>query len=404
MDEEIDLRPYIELLIKRWYFIIGAAVLGGLIAYGVTSLQQDVYEATALIAVTQDRLVARFDPRLDTSDEPQPVRILPELATSDDLISELLVTIAPPLEDIDTITSLRKLLEADPGSDPSLIRLMTTHSDPADAARVSNQWAAILVQRANELFGDGDSEQLTFFQEQLSKAEEELSSGQASLIEFQGVNRQTIQKNKVDALNNTQRILLAEKRELNQLQSNIRDFKEQIDRLESHGLPSFAEQLTALVLQLRVFKATLELPLQLQLDGASSLSASSLDEHVTVLAELEETVISRRDEIETELTELEPQLLELQEELQESRAESNRLTLNRDVAQETYLSLARKVDEEKITANDMIRGIRLASEAAVPEKPVRSSRLIPTLIAMVVAAMLMIAGIVAIDWWKEDSE
>ncbi len=369
MDEEIDLRPYIELLIRRWYLIIGAAVLGGLLALGATSLQDRVYQATSLIAVTQDRLIARFDPRLDTSDEPQPVRILPELATSDDLIAELLVAIAPPLEDIDTITSLRRLLEADPGSDPSLIRLMTTHPDPVDAARVSNQWAAILVQRANELFGDGDSEQLTFFQEQLSKAEEELSSGQASLIEFQGVNRQTIQKNKVDALNNTQRILLAEKRELNQLQSNIRDFKEQIDRLESHGLPSFAEQLTALVLQLRVFKATLELPLQLQLDGASSLSASSLDEHVTVLAELEETVISRRDEIETELTELEPQLLELQEELQESRAESNRLTLNRDVAQETYLSLARKVDEEKITANDMIRGIRLASEAAVPEWP-----------------------------------
>ena len=132
------------------------------------------------------------------------------------------------------------------------------------------------------------------------------------------------------------------------------------------------------------------------------MSETTLDELVVILGNLQETVTSRLISIETELVEVEPQLLDLQEALQKAQAEYNRLKLNRDVAQETYLSLARKVDEERITSGDMTRGIRLASSAAVPEEPVRSRTIINTIIAIIVGTIVGIFIVLAITWWQKD--
>ena len=138
----------------------------------------------------------------------------------------------------------------------------------------------------------------------------------------------------------------------------------------------------------------------MQLDGISGFSGTTVDEQVVILDDLQETVTSRLVIVETELVEMEPQLLELQEDLQEAEAEYNRLQLNRDVAQETYRSLARKVDEERITSNDMTRGIRLASNAAVPERPEGPRKLFIMAIAGVIAAVIAIAVLVFYQWWR----
>ncbi len=38
LEEEIDLRPYIEALLRNWKWIIGAAILAALVALGATFL------------------------------------------------------------------------------------------------------------------------------------------------------------------------------------------------------------------------------------------------------------------------------------------------------------------------------------------------------------------------------
>ncbi|MCZ7671650.1 MAG: Wzz/FepE/Etk N-terminal domain-containing protein [Chloroflexi bacterium] len=53
MEEEIDLKPYIEALITKWYWIMGAAILAGVVAFIVSSALPPKYQATALVAVTQ---------------------------------------------------------------------------------------------------------------------------------------------------------------------------------------------------------------------------------------------------------------------------------------------------------------------------------------------------------------
>ncbi len=43
MEEEIDLREYIEILLKYWKWIVGAALLAAIAAFVATSMLPRVY-------------------------------------------------------------------------------------------------------------------------------------------------------------------------------------------------------------------------------------------------------------------------------------------------------------------------------------------------------------------------
>ncbi|PJF45568.1 MAG: hypothetical protein CUN48_18220, partial [Candidatus Thermofonsia Clade 3 bacterium] len=70
-DDEIDLRKYIDVLIKRWreivfftLLVVAASVLG-VLAYRL--LQPPVYEARASVAIVRTQTEANFDDRFTTS-------------------------------------------------------------------------------------------------------------------------------------------------------------------------------------------------------------------------------------------------------------------------------------------------------------------------------------------------
>ena len=96
MEEEIDLRVYVAVLIRYWMWIVGLAVVAAAVALGVSSLISPTYEATALVAITEQRYMMRFDPRFETMTNVKPAyKAYPELAASDDLLGSLLTSLAP---------------------------------------------------------------------------------------------------------------------------------------------------------------------------------------------------------------------------------------------------------------------------------------------------------------------
>jgi uncharacterized protein involved in exopolysaccharide biosynthesis len=67
MEEEIDLRQYITVLMRRWYWIAGLALAAAVVAFGVSSILPPTYEATALVVVTQPRYLFQFDSRVQAT-------------------------------------------------------------------------------------------------------------------------------------------------------------------------------------------------------------------------------------------------------------------------------------------------------------------------------------------------
>ena len=100
MEQEIDLRRYVEVLIRHWKWIVGLALVAAVMALVVSFLILPTYEAMALVAVTEPRYMMRFDPRFETVNNIQQVyRAYPELAGSDELPAwTLFPTMSRPFE------------------------------------------------------------------------------------------------------------------------------------------------------------------------------------------------------------------------------------------------------------------------------------------------------------------
>ena len=189
MEDEIDLRKYADILIRQWKWVIGLAVVSGLVAFIVSSLIAPTYEATALVVVTQPRYQLQFDPRIETVAQPQQAyRAYPELALSDDLVLQVMGTLGGTLDaDKRDLASFRERLSAEAGSDPTLVRLAATGTDPNQAQAIVNAWAALYVAYANELYQQ-QSNSVTFFEAQVAEASQELEKAEQALIDFQARN------------------------------------------------------------------------------------------------------------------------------------------------------------------------------------------------------------------------
>ncbi|MCB8984007.1 MAG: hypothetical protein H6659_09290 [Ardenticatenaceae bacterium] len=400
MEDEIDLRPYVEALIKNWKWIVGAGVLAAVIAFIAASLLPPTYEATTLVAVTQPGQLVQFDPRFEAVAETQPLKAYPELATSDEILQELLNEVSSFAPEINSLEKLRRITEAGAGADPSILRLTVTYRDPQITADVANQWAELFVVRANEVFGNLGGDQLAYFESQQASAAQELSQAEQALIEFQARNLGSTVNNQLTALQNIQADYLTNKQKLNFLAGDVQALRDQLGQNSDVDTITLADQLTALLLQLKAFGVDETTPLQLQVDTAVSLPSADRAEQIAFLDGLVETLTARIETIDAELALLEPQILALQQQKQETDTESNQLNRKYTVAEETYTALARKVEEERITSQDTSSGVRLASKTAVPQEPTRLSRILITIAAAIVGSVIAIFVVIAVCWWQ----
>ncbi len=405
MEEEIDLRPYIEALINQWYWLVGAGLVAAIVAFIISSLLPPTYEATALVAVTETRQRIVFDPRIQTQEEQQPLQAFPQLATSDELVRQLFTQLALPQSELASVQDLRKRLTAQSGSDPSLIELTASFQDAETASHIANAWANIFVAWANEIYRNSNGEQLAFYENQLDVSATELALAEEALVTFQARNRSSIVQNRLLALNLVQEQYLADLRQTTFLLQDIASLQTQL-ALQTSPDVTWADQLTVLNLQLQAFGTQAvgendrSSTLQLQVAPETTLTSASRREQLAYLDGLRTTLDGRLVALEDSLAALEPEILALQQEQQVLQAEFNRLQRNVTVAEETYTALARKVDEERITSQDQISSLRLASNSTVPDEPTAPRRLLITLVAGFLGGILMVMILLVRQWWQ----
>lgn len=410
MDETIDLRPYVEALLRRWWVILGAVVAGILVALLLQFVQTN-YEATALVAVTEPTQQLQFDERIVSSvDLNALLPAYPELAISDEVLSILLVQ-ANELSngEIIYLPELKGLLHAEKGADPRLVRLTARADSPELAAELANAWAEEFVSfvKAIHQVSGGDVE---FFTTQLAETNAQLRAAERALVDFQSGSRIGIVDNELLSLTTLQASYLSDRRRLNLARDKIGALRRQIEAGEGDTI-TWADQLTALMLQIRVYDTVSGAPtpeaasaLQLQLNAQQELTTSQRATQLRLLDELAQSAGQSLSEIDVKLLALEAPIFELQREKQELFHQFEELTRNRDVAEETSLSLARKIDEVRIQSEDTGSGVKTISPAAVPFSPTRVNFFISATIAGLAGFLLSALVILILDWWKNSAE
>ncbi|MCB0028020.1 MAG: hypothetical protein KDE28_08955 [Anaerolineales bacterium] len=394
MDDTFDVRPYLRSLWQARYWLLGSALLAAILTYGLLSLLPEQYEATSLIAISEPRLVVQLDPRIDSAGDRQIDEAYPELAISDEILRQLLAQMEP-VADINNTRDLARLVTAEAGADNTLLRLTVAHTEAAVSARIVNLWSEIFVAWANEVLGAQGESQLLFFSEQLAAAAAEWSTAQTVLTEFQARNRGPLLDNEILALQTEQTELLTELSDLTTLRLELDTFQTSLQT----GAPSYADQVTLLMLQLRVYGSDPGGSLQFQL-GAEAPGDIQPAELPTEITELLTAVDSKEAALLTALTAIEPALLNRQAERQALEAEELILRNDVTVAEETVRALALKVEEEKIVTQDATKGVRLASLAGVPGAPAGPSRLLLSLLAAVLGGGLAAGMVLLSFWWR----
>lgn len=398
MNEEIDLRPYVKAIIDHWRWIVGVSILAGVVTFAVLSLIPPTYEATALVAVIQSGDVVQFDNRFREGAENQPLNAFPQLALSDHVVQTLLDQNL--VENVNNIESLREYLVARTGDDPSIIGLSVKSEDSVEAAKLANAWAAIFVTWANDVYNNRNDEQVQFFVDRLSEAESELVASEEALATYQAINRTRVISNTLTTYSNNHTEYLQKQKQINALIQDTGQLRDQLARQSSSNQVTIADQLTALSLQLEAYDVETSIPIQLQIDDVTSLTSNNQIDQIVLLDELLATLAVRNAMVTEELATLEPIILDLQQQQQEAINEQKRLFRGQSVAEETYLALARKAEEERITSQDTSSGVRLASEAAVPVNPADRNRMVYTAVAVIFVAMISTLIIITFTWWQ----
>ena len=401
MEAEIDLREYIKILMRHWKWIVGGAMTAAVATLVVSFLIPPTYETTALAVVTQPRYVMQFDPRFEPTKNKPVYQAYPELATSDDLLQELVDQLTSLSGDVKTLADLRKMVDAESGRDPSIVRLTVRSRSPEEAARIANAWATIFITRANDIYGSYSEVQVEHFESQMEQAETDLKAAEEALIAFQAHNRTAILQNQLNSYHQAQADYLADQRAITSLTQDIQGLREQLSQQPGDHPTTLADDLTALFLQIKAFNVQTSLPIQLQVGSAESLSNKNISEQIAFLDGLMDALQSKSLEIDKELQALEPKILTLQQQLQEIETEENRLTRDQEVAEEAYMALARKVEEVRIAAEAEGGDVKLASQAAVPEEPVSPHKLLNTAVGGVLGATLGIFWAFAVEWWRQ---
>lgn len=397
MEDEIDLRPYIDSLRRAWYLILSVAFGFGALAFLVSSLLTPVYQATALIFVRSSDIV-QFDERFQTPNENQFLKNLPELATSDNILQIVLTQLT--LDNIKHAQQLRQRLNVTTGSDASLINLEVIYTDPALAADIALVWANTFVEQANEIFSDYDGGQLEFYENQLREAEAKLLSAEEALITFESENRSQVISNTLQAYSQRQKDFLETQADLNLLKQDSQVLLNTFTVNSSAETLSLSEQLMSLTLQLRLVNSESTTPLLIEPTESLSLTSESKAQQIQLLENMLAILDTQSQIVSEELIKIEPLILDLQQQLQIASTEYARLSRELTLAEGTYNALALKVEEENITSQNTDVGITLASKPILPNKPIGPNKVSYAIVGFLLGAVVAIFVVLSKQWWR----
>lgn len=412
MDETIDLRPYVDALVRRWRVILGAVIAGILIAT-LLHFSSSNYRATALVAAFEPAQQLQFDERIISSVRLEPfTSAYPEIATSNDVLSAVLER-AKELSGgtIATLPELRDILNVEKGDDSRLLRLSVRYDDPQVAAELANLWATTFVKTVDEI-NLGRSGQVEFYENLRADTIAELQGIEQALVDFQSGNRMVIVENQLFSLGQQQATYLADQRRLRLLLEDIEALSAQIEAGSGDTI-TFADQLTALTLQQNAYihetpiisptvgiAQSSSASVQLQANPEFNLTAGTRSEQLVLLGALAQSVEARLATIDVKLLELESSFFSLQREQQSIANRYDELIRQRDVAAETAVILARRIDEVRVQSQDTGNSLRIASLAVPPVRYDRSSLVVSVAVFGLLGFLISAMAVILLTWWK----
>ena len=202
MEEEIDLRVYIDVLLRWWWLIIAGAVVTGVTALIVSLLLPPKYEATAGVVMLRSRVELSLGSQFQAISDEDLLSGNNGGGAISDLNRRRLQSLAAMVSNgaiaqqvSDQLSDILDEEERDPSSllvkvrgeileDSDTVQIVVSHRDPVKAAAIANAWAQAFETYANAIYGEVALAPFTDIEDQVAEAKTEYDQAQAAWVEF----------------------------------------------------------------------------------------------------------------------------------------------------------------------------------------------------------------------------
>ncbi|NPV06726.1 MAG: hypothetical protein HPY83_02030 [Anaerolineae bacterium] len=402
-EDEIDLHDYVNVLVRYRWLVIGLPLLAVLVAAALGFVfMEPSYEATALVAIIRPRYVAQFTTSFETIpyDQQQlPLKAYPTLATSSDLLQQLLPLVADRLpEGSRSVRHLKDMVSARSGQDASLIELTVAAPDPELAAYIANIWAEQLADRIQEVYGQ-TAHEIAAFEERLADAAERRQAAEDAVIEFQSRNPGSVLEAQIADRKSALSSYFGTKRALERVIQDAGSLRSRLAMQRADTPSRFSDELSALLLDINSLSSSGGPSLQLQIQATDTAAGTTAGEQITFLDNLVTVLEAKRVELDAKIASVEPELLSLQRQLELVRSEEQRLSEEREIARELYRSIALKLEEARLSEQTNGREVQVAARAVPPLQPSSPRKMMMLGVAGSLGLMLGVFGAFVVNFF-----
>ena len=195
-EEEIDLREYINVLLKRkgviFLIFLIAIITAVLVSYFYL---KPVYEASTILMISKPKYQVELEPKIQTQFTPEVSLATYESLIKDREIEEEVIKKLnldqPPYEF--TPDSLQGMITIESLKNTNLIKMNLQAGEPKLAKDIANVWAALFVEKNKDLNLQESKEAQGFIEKQLKISSQNLSKIEEEIREFN-------ETNKIDAM------------------------------------------------------------------------------------------------------------------------------------------------------------------------------------------------------------
>jgi len=183
--DEIDLKPYIRLLVRNWWKILLPALIAVGIAIIINPKPQDIYKASASIIVTNKLPTLSLAEQFPTIDQTSPSRnimgTLSIIAESDEIALKTYDVLKDHLPEGEwTYETVKESVNVK--NDGDILIISATSTNPETTLEIANEWTKIVTEKINLLYSGEQS--LTEIQNQKEYAYQDYINAQTELEEY----------------------------------------------------------------------------------------------------------------------------------------------------------------------------------------------------------------------------
>jgi len=401
-EEEIDLREYINVLLKRKGIII-LIFLIAVITVALVSFfyLKPVYEANAVIAVSKPKIIDSLIDEISIEDYKN---LIKDVEIEEELMQKLNLD-KPPTEI--TPYDLERMITIEIPKDTNLIKINLQAENPKLTKDIINTWATLFVEKNKRLYFDEVKKAKTDVEDKLKLAEQEFFEIEEKMIEF---NETGYVKTIEDEIEYKATKILSFKSRLIDIQLSLEKEsaeKEQVSAalIEQDKIlklnksivdDQFFQQLISNITDANLKIANLTYVSEVANPIYYNLAQQLISTNIEI-----NSLAAEENQLEKNINDFNISLKGLREELTEKKLILSQLNREYSAKEKLYNNFYKQAEEIRLTGTAEADLLKIASLAYEPRAPIKPNKKLNILIAGVLGLFVGIFVAFFLEFWQK---